>query len=209
MVNPLHVRLLHVAALVRHLVHQQDKTAFNSQAGTFDNYKSRGVELEARYAPTKTLSFTAAATWQKTTLLNSPFFLGVTPSYLGLDPAKSYGGRYIAVGALIGVPSNLETPTPRQVFSVGGTYTARAGWGGSLGGTYVSSMFAGYLQQIRLPSYFLTRAALFYRKGPWSFRLNGTNILNAKYYTPQFLFWDTFISPSQGPTVELSVAYKW
>lgn len=190
-------------------LYDQQKTAFNSQAGSFDRYKSKGLELEARYAPTKSWSFTAAGTWQKTTLLNSPFFLGVTPSYLGLDPAKSYGGRFVAVGALIGVPANLETPTPRKVFSVGGTYTAPSGWGASLGGSYVSSMFAGYLQQIRLPSYFVTRAALFYHKGPWSLRLNGSNILNEKYYTPQFLFWDTFISPSQGPTVEFSVAYKF
>ncbi len=189
--------------------YEQEKTAFNTQAGSFDKYKSKGLELEARYAPTKALSFTAAATIQKTTLLNSPFFLGVTPSYLGLDPAKSYGGRFVAVGALIGVPSNLETPTPHEVLSMGGTYTAPTGWGLSLGGSYVSSMNAGYLQQIRLPSYFVTRAAIFYNKGPWSFRVNGTNILNEKYYTPQFLFWDTFISPSQGPTVELSVAYKW
>lgn len=189
--------------------YEQEKTAFNSQAGTFDRYKSKGLELEARYAPTKSLSFTAAGTLQKTTLLNSPFFLGVTPSFLGLDPASSYGGRFTAVGALIGVPSNLETPTPRRVFSLGGTYTAPQGWGISLGGSYVSSMYAGYLQQIRLPSYFITRAAIFYNKGPWSVRLNGTNVLNEKYYTPQFLFWDTFISPSQGPTFELSVAYKW
>jgi len=189
--------------------YNQEKTAFNSQAGSFDRYKSKGLEVELRFAPTKTLSFTAAGTWQKTTLLNSPFFLGVTPSYLGLDPAQFYGGRFVAVGALIGVPSNLETPTPREVFSVGGTYTSPAGWGASLGGSYVSSMYAGYLQQIRLPSYFVTRAALFYHKGPWSLRLNGTNILNAKYYTPQFLFWDTFISPSQGPTAEFTVAYKW
>jgi iron complex outermembrane recepter protein len=189
--------------------YEQQKTAFNSQAGSFDRYKSKGLEFEARYAPTKSLSFTAAATWQKTTLLNSPFFLGVTPSYLGLDPVKSYGGRYVAVGGLIGVPTNLETPTPRKVFSVGGTYTSASGWGASLGGSYVSSMYAGYLQQIRLPSYFVTRAALFYHKGPWSLRLNATNILDEKYYTPQFLFWDTFISPSVGPTAELSVAYKW
>jgi iron complex outermembrane receptor protein len=187
----------------------QDKTAFNTQAGTFDRYKSKGLELEARYAPTKTLSFTATGTWQKTTLLNSPFFLGVTPSYLGLNPAQSYGGRFIAVGGLIGVPTGLETPTPRRVFSVGGTYTSPSGWGGSLGGSYVSSMYAGYLQQIRLPSYFVTRAALFYHKGPWSVRINGTNILNEKYYTPQFLFWDTFISPSKGPTVDCSIAFKF
>ncbi|HEX2855488.1 MAG TPA: TonB-dependent receptor [Opitutaceae bacterium] len=190
-------------------LYKQEKTAFNSQGGTFDKYKSEGLEIEARYAPTKTLSFTAAATWQKTTLLNSPFFLGVTPSYLGLNPAQTYGGRFVAVGGLIGVPSPLETPTPRKVFSFGGTYTSPAGWGGSLGGTYVSEMFAGYLQQIRLPQYFVTRAAVFYHKGPWSFRVNGTNILNEKYYTPQFLFWDTFISPSQGPTVEFTTSYKW
>jgi len=189
--------------------YEQQKTAFNTQAGTFDRYKSKGLELEARYAPTKELSFTAAGTWQKTTLLNSPFFLGVPPSYLGLDPTLTYGGRFVAVGALIGVPTGLETPTPRKVFSLGGTYTSPSGWGGSLGGSYVSSMFAGYLEQIRLPAYFVTRAALFYNKGHWSYRLNGNNILNEKYYTPQFLFWDTFISPSQGPTVELSVAYKW
>src|SRR5258708_31063565 len=167
--------------------YEQQKTAFNTQAGTFDRYKSKRLELEARYAPTKTLSFTATGTWQKTTLLNSPFFLGVTPSYLGLDPAKTYGGRFVAVGGLIGVPTGLETPTPRKVFSLRGTYTSPSGFGGSLGSTYVSSMFAGYLQQIPLPSYFVTRAALFYNKGPWSLRLNGTNILNAKYYTPQCL----------------------
>jgi iron complex outermembrane receptor protein len=148
-------------------------------------------------------------TWQKTTLINSPFFLGVTPSFLGLDPALTYGGRFVAVGGLIGIPAGRETPTPRKVFSVGGTYTSPQGWGASLGGSYVSAMYAGYLQQIRLPSYLVTRAALFYHTGPWSFRLNGTNILNEKYYTPQFLFWDTFISPSKGPTVELSAAYKW
>lgn len=189
--------------------YDQQKSAFNTQSGTFDRYKSKGLEIEARYAPTKSLSFTAAGTFQKTTLINSPFFLGVTPSYLGLDPAKYYGGRFTAVGALIGVPTDLESPTPRRVFSIGGTFTAPAGWGFSLGGTYVSSMFAGYLEQIRLPSYFVTRAALFYNKGHWSVRLNGTNILNEKYYTPQFLFWDTFISPSEGPTAELTVAYKW
>ncbi len=189
--------------------YEQQKTAFNTLSGAFDRYKSKGVEVEARYAPTKTLSFTAAGTWQKTTLINSPFFLGVTPSFLGLNPALTYGGRFVAVGGLIGIPAGRETPTPRKVFSVGGTYTSPAGWGASLGGSYVSAMYAGYLQQIRLPSYLVTRAALFFHKGPWSFRLNGTNILNEKYYTPQFLFWDTFISPSKGPTVELSAAYKW
>src|SRR5258708_33803035 len=96
--------------------YEQQKTAFNTQAGTFDRYKSKGLELEARYAPTKTLSFTATGTWQKTTLLNSPFFLGVTPSYLSLDPAKTYGGRFVAARALTGSPPGWAAPTPRNGF---------------------------------------------------------------------------------------------
>jgi iron complex outermembrane receptor protein len=189
--------------------YDQDKTAFNTQAGTFDKYKSKGVEMELRFAPTKSLSFTGTATWQRTDLLNSPFFLGVPPSALGLDPAQTYGGRFVAVGGLIGVGSPIQSPTPERVFSINGTYTAPAGWGVSLGGTYVSAFYAGYLQQILLPDYFVTRAAVFYNFGKWSARLNVSNPLNAKYYTPQFLFWDTFISPSVGPTAELTLAYKW
>ncbi len=189
--------------------YRQEKTAFNPTAGTFDRYKSKGLEIEARYAPTRSLSFTGAATWQRTDLQNPPFFLGVPPSALGLDPKLTYAGRFVAVGALIGVKSPLEAPTPQRVFSVNATYTAKQGWGASLGGTYVSSFYSGYLQQIRLPEYFVTRGALFYNTGRWSFRLNANNLLDERYYTPQFLFWDVFISPSIGPTADLTVSYKW
>jgi iron complex outermembrane receptor protein len=189
--------------------YEQEKTAFDNTGGGFNAYESEGVELEVRYAPNKEWSFTGAATWQETRITNAPFFLGVPPSYLGLDPALTYGGRFVAVGALIGVGTDIESPTPSEVFSLGATYTNPSGWGLSLGGTYVSAMYSGYLQQIRLPEYYVARAAAFYNVKNWSFRLNANNILNEKYYTPQFLFWDVFISPSQGPTAELTVTYKF
>jgi iron complex outermembrane receptor protein len=189
--------------------YRQEKTAFNPTAGTFDRYKSKGFEVEARYAPTKKLSFTAAATWQRTDLLNPPFFLGVPPGALGLDPALTYGGRFVAVGGLIGVQSPIEAPTPQRVFSLNGTYTSSKGWGFSLGGTDVSSFYAGYLQKVKLPAYFVTRGAVFYNRGSWSLRLNANNILDEKYYTPQFLFWDTFVSPSVGPTADMTLSFKW
>lgn len=189
--------------------YRQEKTAFNATAGTFDKYQSKGFEMEARYAASRSLSFTAAATWQRTELLNSPFFLGVPPGALGLNPAQTYGGRFVAVGGLIGVKSPSLAPTPQRVFSFNSTYTAKQGWGVSLGGTYVSSFYSGYLQKVRLPEYFVTRGALFYNRGPWSFRLNANNILDERYYTPQFLFWDVFVSPSVGPTADLTVSFKW
>ncbi|MCF3648376.1 TonB-dependent siderophore receptor [Synoicihabitans lomoniglobus] len=189
--------------------YQQEKTSFNNLSGAFDYYESKGVELEMRYAPTKQLSFTAAGTWQQTELLSTPFFLGLPPETLGLDPALVYGGRFVGLGAIIGAPAPIEAPTPEKVISINGTYTADSGWGASLGATYVSSFFSGYAQEVVLPSYLVTRAALFYTRGNWSFRLNANNIFDEKYYNPQFLFWDVFVSPSVGPTVELTTSYKW
>ncbi len=189
--------------------YEQEKSSFDTDAGNFTYYESRGTELEVRYAPTRSLSLTAAATWQRTEVERVPFILGVPPSFLGLDPLLTYGGRFVAIGGLIGVGSPLVSPTPARVFSLNATYTARNGWGASLGGTYVSSFNSGYLNEIVLPDYFVTRAALFYNRGPWSFRLNANNVLDEKYYTPQFLFWESFISPSQGPTAELTATYRF
>lgn len=189
--------------------YQQERNSYNVEADAFDFYESEGVELEVRYAPTETLSFTAAATWQKTELLNTPFFLGVPPEILGLDPALVYGGRFVSLGAILDVQTPIEAPTPERVFSINGTYTNPNGWGFSLGATHVSSFYSGYAQEVVLPSYTVARAALFYTTGGWSFRLNANNLFDEKYYNPQFLFWDVFVSPSVGPTVELTTTYKW
>ena len=189
--------------------YEQEKNSFDNISGAFDFYESSGIELEMRYAPTKSLSFTGAATWQKTEVLNTPFFLGVPVETLGLDPELTYGGRFVGIGPILGINTPIEAPTPEKVFSLNATYTSENGWGGSLGGTYVSSFFSGYAQEVVLPSYFVTRGALFYNTEKWSFRLNANNILDEKYYNPQFLFWDAFVSPSVGPTFELTTTYKW
>ena len=60
-----------------------------------------------------------------------------------------------------------------------------------------------------MPSYLVTRAALFYSKSDWTFRVNASNIFDEKYYNPQFLFWDVFVSPSVGPTVEFTTSFEW
>ncbi len=189
--------------------YEQEKTAFNNQAFSFDYYESEGVEVEARWAVTETISLTGAATMQETRQLNSPFFLGVPPSVLGLDPASVYGGRFVAVGALIGINGPFESPIPESLYTLNGVYTSPAGWGFSLGATAVDSMYAGYTKSVVLPSYVDTRAAIFYETGNISARLNVTNLFDEKYYTPQFLFWDVFVSPSIGPRADFTLTYNW
>ncbi len=191
------------------LGYKQKKTSFNSQAGAFDFYRSKGIELEVRGAVTPRLSLTGSATLQKTELLNAPFFLGVPPAVLGLDPAATYGGRFIAVGALIGFNGPTLAPTPEQTYALDATYTHPAGIGVSVGATHISSMFAGYTQSIELPAYTVMRAAAFFRINKFEARVNVNNLTNTKYYSPQFLFWDSFISPSVGRTAELTLTLKF
>lgn len=191
------------------LGYKQEKTSFNSQAGAFDFYRSKGIELEVRGAVTPRLSLTGSATLQKSELLNAPFFLGVSPSVLGLDPVKTYGGRFVAVGALIGFNGPITTPTPEYTVSMDATYTHPQGFGFSLGATHIASMFAGYTQTIKLPSYTTMRAAAFVRLGDFEARVNVSNLTNTKYYSPQFLFWDSFVSPSIGRTAELTLSMKF
>lgn len=191
------------------LGYKQEKTSFNSQAGAFDYYRSKGIELEVRGAVTPRLSLTGSATLQKSELLNTPFFLGVSPSVLGLSPAQSYGGRFVAVGALIGFNGPITTPTPEFTASLDATYTHPGGFGFSLGATHITSMFAGYTQTIKLPAYTTMRAAAFVRFGDFEARVNVSNLTNTKYYSPQFLFWDSFVSPSIGRTAELTLSMKF
>lgn len=195
--------------------YEQNRTAFNTLFAAFDSYESTGVELEIRYAVTERLNLTGSATWQDTELQNSPFFLGIPPEVLGFvpefanDPALIYGGRFTGVGSQIGINGPIDSPTPPELYSLNATYTMPEGFGLSVGATHVASMFSGYAQAVRLPSYTVTRMAVFADIGPFHVRVNANNLFNEKYYTPQFLFWDSFVSPSVGRTVEGTITYRF
>jgi iron complex outermembrane receptor protein len=192
-------------------VYRQEKSSFDSQAGAFDFYHARGVEGEMRYAPTKQWSLTAAATWQRTDILNAPFFISIPPQVLGFtNPAQAYGGNFNGVGGLLGLNGPLKVPSPDKIFSLFTTYVTTSGLGVTFGGTQVSSYYAGYFNQIKLPQYVVCNASVFYTLNKhWSASLQVQNLFNTSYFTPQFLFQEVFISPSQGTRGDLVTTYKW
>lgn len=192
-------------------VYRQEKSSFDSQAGSFDFYHARGLESELRFAPTKHLSLTGAATWQRTEILNAPFFVSIPPQVLGFsDPALAYAGNFNGVGGLLGLNGPLKVPGPDKIFSLFSTYVTDSGLGVTFGGTHVSSYYAGYFNQIKLPQYVVCNASIFYTLNKrWSASLQVENLFNASYFTPQFLFQEVFISPSQGTRGDLVTTYKW
>ena len=191
------------------LYYDQQKSSYDVLASQFDRYQSKGEEIEAHYAASKQLSFIATATFQSTRLLNTPFFNGIPPGVLGLDPTLTYGGKFYGLGSGIGFNGPTEAPGPRTVLGLTGTYTDPKGWGVSLGVTHSSSMYAGFTHSVVLPAYTVTRAAVFYNTGKWTFQLNANNILNAQYFLPQNLFGDVLVLPSQGPTVEATIKRRF
>ncbi len=191
------------------LHYMQTRSAYDAMADQFDHYKSEGEEVEAHWALNKRISIIGTATWQKTVLLNTPYFNGVPPGFLGLNPALVYGGNFVANGYSIGVPGPAETPDPDRVFGLTATYTDPKGWGVSLGATHVSAMWAGYSESVRLPDYTVTHGALFYNFGKWSLQVNGNNLLNAKYFLPQSLFNEVLVLPSEGRTAQVTIKRKF
>jgi iron complex outermembrane receptor protein len=191
------------------LYYDQTRTAFNEEFDEFEKYESKGEEIEVHYAASKRLSFIGTATFQSTVQLSTPYFNGIPPQVLGLNPLQTYGGNFVGNGYQIGFPGPEEVPGPKSVLGLTGTYTDPKGWGVSIGVTHSASMYAGYTQSVLLPAYTVARAAIFYNVGKWSLQINANNIFNAQYFLPQSLFNEVLILPSQGPTAELTIKRRF
>jgi iron complex outermembrane recepter protein len=99
-------------------------------------------------------------------------------SYTYTDAEVTEDNTIPAGNRLIGIP--------KHSVSVWTTYTIQTGslegLGFGLGVNYVSDREGDLANTFRLGSYFLTDAAIFYRRDNWRFAVNFKNIFNEKYY---------------------------
>src|SRR5207244_1274224 len=114
--------------------------------------QAKGLEVELRFVPTKRLSISAAASWQRTIYLNPPTSFLVSPEFFGLTPEQGLGG-------LLSVTNLPRTDQwirrggfPDKLFSLYGTYTLRSGWGATLGAIRNDRFASGSGRFIYLPA---------------------------------------------------------
>ena len=100
-------------------------------------------------------------------------------------------------------------PSPENVYSLNGTFTPDRGWGGSLGIDLRLVDSLGLRQTVKLPSYTVCAPRPFLRNGDFHAAHQRQQSADEKYYSPQFLFWDSFVSPSVGRTTEMTFSYEW
>ncbi|MEH1848750.1 MAG: TonB-dependent siderophore receptor [Nostoc sp.] len=108
------------------------------------------------------------------------------------------------------IPVGNQLPTaPEHIASLWTTYTISKGdlkgFGGGIGLDYVSETVADLANSFRLPSYFITNAALYYQKNNFNVGVNFKNLFDTVYYQP--FGNDTRVVPGRPFTAELTV--KW
>jgi iron complex outermembrane receptor protein len=169
--------------------YRQERTQLQQSLGAVSvmGTRSQGGEAEIRAVLDQNFSLTLAADMQHT-LVKGPDH---SPQYIpartaGVSPQAGFGGSYFTFDFSQIVPGNYEdTLVPHAVISPYVTYTSDDGnWGGSLGGTYVTSTAQTVPNPLLFPSYLTMNVSAFARPGLWQAALNADNIANARYFTP-------------------------
>lgn len=191
-------------------IYQQKRASYNTQTRQDDYFKTKGVELEGRAFFLKRFSFTGSFTWQDPEQLNVPFLLGIPPYLLGLTPQQSYGGRFIGDASIFGLKAPFQVGgQPHFVVSPFLTVNVTKNAGFTMGTSWVSSVKAGYVSNVVLPSYFLTRGSVFYKHKQHTLNVAINNMFDTVYFQSQYLFWDVFVKPGALRTASLTYSFAF
>lgn len=191
-------------------VFRQKRASFNNETRADDYYQTKGAEFEARAFLLRRLSLTGTFTWQDPEQLNVPFLLGIPPDLLGLTPQQAYGGRFIGLASIFGLkPPFPVGGQPHVVVSPFATVNVTKNVGFTLGTSWVSSVKTGYISNVKLPSYALTRGSVFFQRGKNLLNLSINNMFDTVYFQSQFLFWDVFVKPGALRTASLTYSYSF
>jgi iron complex outermembrane recepter protein len=189
---------------------RQKRASFNNQTRQDDYYQTKGIEFEGRAFLMKRLSLTTNLTLQNPLQLNVPFLLGIPPYLLGLTPEQAYGGRFIGLASIFGLKPPFHVGgQPHVVFSPFATVNVTKNAGFTIGTSLVSSVRAGYISNVRLPSYALTRGSVFYQRGQHLINLAINNMFDSVYFQSQFLFWDVLVKPGALRTASLTYSFSF
>ena len=192
-------------------VYRQNRSSYDTLTNTVTATKSEGIEADLRYVPIPQLSFTAAATFQKTVFVPlSTRLVYTSPIVTGNDPALANAGSLRA--SLPATEFFAERPgQPDRVFSLYGSYALTPKLTATLGGTYTAKVAAGASQRFILPESTVLNANLSWASGPWTFKLSVNNLTDERYFrslSPDN-FGDLTVLPQLPINYQFSAGYRF
>lgn len=207
---------------------KQARVDYSAQDTVTNNTtEAKGYEFEARWVLNPYVTLTGAYTNIKVFNVGDqqalkddgeslPFSFAGASDLLGVDPSLAYGG---VVGSLVahdpnddeawrkaGIPENIYSAY--ALCSFAGAFD---GLTGSVGLTHVDSVFSGFSKTIRLPSYTLLNASVYYETKSWKLGLQGKNLTAERYFRSNFpdLFGSSVVLPELPRNYLLSAAYRF
>lgn len=197
---------------------KQTRTSFNAQDLVSNNTtESEGFELEARFLVTDNFTMTAAYTnleiLNLTALENgSQFgFVGAEDLVNVSDPALHYGYLIQGLSFVNDESEARKAGIPENMYSVTGAYDFDNGWQLTASAVHADSTYSGFSKSVELPSYTLLNAGISYRADDWTFRLQGKNLTDERYFRANFpdLFGGTVVLPELPRNFSASISFKF
>ncbi|MEO1036581.1 MAG: TonB-dependent receptor [Pseudomonadota bacterium] len=197
--------------------YEQERTDFNAQAiVTNQTTNTEGLELEARWVVNENLILTFG--YSNIEVINlATIQNGGNFSFYGaedipqIDPTLLYGGLVIGEPAATSEDDARRAGVPEDIFSFTGTYAFDNGLSFSASVIDVDSVFSGYSQAVRLPSYTLVNAGIRWEGEQWAFGVVGKNLTDERYFRANFpnLFGSQIVLPELPQNWQASVSYRF
>jgi iron complex outermembrane receptor protein len=199
---------------------KQERVDYNAQDTVTNNTtQAKGYEFEARWVVTKYVTLTGAYTNLKVYNLGdlaagSQFSFAGGSDLQGVDPALLYGGVALSAPALTSKEDARKAGIPENMFSVYAMFSFDgmfSGFTGTLGMTNVDSVYSGISKHVKLPSYTLVNASVYYETKSWTLGVQGKNLTDEQYFRSNFpdLFGSSVVLPELPRSYMVSAAYKF
>jgi iron complex outermembrane receptor protein len=162
---------------------RQTRTSFSTETAQVPSIRSRGLEMDVRWAATRRLGFSAGGALQRAWYVPSrTATTSVSPAFFGLDDVF-YGGRLQATVSPNGEYTR-RSGYPDLSLNLGATCLITKQLSLNLSGSYQDAVPAGRIRNVTLPSVAVFGAALVYDTPRFTLRLAANNLTNELYFTP-------------------------
>lgn len=200
---------------------KQSRLDFNAQDTVTNNTtEATGWELEARWVVNPVVTLTGAYTNLEIVNLTAKdagvqFSFAGAEDLKGVDPALFLGGVVPSLVLLDGSKESArKAGVPENMYSLYALLSLPGqleGLTASIGATHVDAAWSGFSKSVRLPSYTLVNASVYYENGPWRIGLQGKNLTNERYFRANFpdLFGSSVVLPELPRNFLVSASYKF
>ena len=199
---------------------EQERVDFNAQDTVTNNStEAKGYEFEARWVVNPVVTLTAAYTNLKVYNLSaeqagSQFSFAGAADLNGANPALAYGGVVPSIVLVNDREASRKAGIPENVLSLYALFSASGvfdGLTGTIGMTDVDSVYSGFSKSVKLPSYTLVNASVYYETRSWKLGLQGKNLTDERYFRSNFpdLFGSSVVLPELPRNYLMSASYKF